>query len=538
MLRVAVIAGLILAALIGAAVLRPSSGSAQPPTAGGYLVLTRQDRQPLTVTLINGHEMFSLDDLGRLFSLTTREDQVARGLVVTVQGKTITLSGAQGLASIGGRVVSLSAPPSRSGSAWFVPVDFVDRALALVYEPRLDVRARSRLIVVGDVRVPRVALRVSPQPGLTKLILDIAPQAAHSVVQEPGRLIVRFDADALDAEIPQITPNDVLRAAHVTPNAPAIGIELGPRFSTYRTTDTAVDANLTRLTIDLVSSETTITATPPPVTPSPFPTPTPGPTRPPIFAENAPPVLRTIVLDPGHGGDKEGAHGPGGSLEKHITLAIAKQLKSALEAKLGVRVLLTREDDRTMELDERAAFANNNKADVFISLHANASVRSTISGTSVYYLSLSDYTDEARRVAIAENGGALPTIQGGDRQVELILWEMAQVQHIEQSAALAGIIERQLGERVKMNGRAIQQAPFRVLVGANMPAVLVEMGFITNPGEEKQLNTASFQSAIVQSLVASAVSFREYLEGRRATSPQQHLPAPVGAPRPTVPKEP
>src|SRR4051794_9929402 len=113
MLRVAVIAGLILVALIGAAVLRPSSGSAQPPTANGYLVLTRQDRQPLTVTVINGHEMFSLDDLGRLFGATAREDQVARGLVVTVQGKTITLSGAQGLASIGGRVVSLSAPPAR-----------------------------------------------------------------------------------------------------------------------------------------------------------------------------------------------------------------------------------------------------------------------------------------------------------------------------------------------------------------------------------------------------------------------------------------
>lgn len=527
MLRVAVVAGLMLGALVGAPLLRPSSGSAQPPTANPYLVLTKQDRQPLPVTVLNGHEMVSLDDLGRLFGATVREDQVARGLVVTVQGKTITLSGTQGLASIGGRVVSLSAPPAKSGSAWFVPVDFVDRALALVYEPRLDVRARARLIVVGDVRVPRVAMRVEPQAGLTRVLLDIAPPAAHSVVQEPGRLIVRFDADALDAEIPAIAPNDVLRAAHVTPNAPAIGIELGPRFSTYRTTDNAVDANQTRLTIELVSSETNITTAQPPSTPSPFPQPTTptAPARPPIFGESAPAALRTIVLDPGHGGDKEGAHGPGGSLEKHITLAVAKQLKSALEAKLGIRVLLTRDDDRTMELDERAAFANNNKADVFISLHANASVRSSISGTSVYYLSLSDYTDEARRVAIAENGGALPTIQGGDRQVELILWEMAQVQHIEQSAALAGIIERALGERVKMNGRAIQQAPFRVLVGANMPAVLVEMGFITNPGEEKQLNTPSFQQAIVQSLVASVVSFREYLEGRRATTPT-HLPTP------------
>jgi N-acetylmuramoyl-L-alanine amidase len=537
-LRVLVIAGLIGLALIGAAVLRPSSGSAQPATASGYLVLSKEGRQPLPVTVLNGHEMFSLDDLARLFGTTAREDQVARGLVVTVQGKTITLSGAQGLASIGGRVASLSSPPARSGSSWFVPTDFVDRALAIAYEPKLDVRARSRLIIVGDVRVPRVAMRVETQAGQTRLIVDIAPPTTHSVLQEPGRLIIRFDADALDAELPTITPNDVLRAAHITPNAPAIGIDLGPRFNTYRTNDAPIDASQTRLTIDLISSETTITSTPPPATPSPFPPPSPAtPARPPIFGENAPLSLRTIVIDPGHGGDKEGAHGPGGSLEKHVTLTVARQLKTALEAKLGVRVLLTREDDRTMELDERAAFANNNKADVFISLHANASVRSAITGASVYYLSLSDYTDEARRVAISENGGALPTIAGGDRQVELILWEMAQVQHIEQSAALAGIIERQLGERVKMNSRAIQQAPFYVLVGANMPAVLVEMGFISNPGDEKQLNTPAYQQAVVQSLVASMVQFREYLEGRRGTAPgtpAPGLPA-VGAPRPSAP---
>jgi N-acetylmuramoyl-L-alanine amidase len=537
-LRVLVIAGLIGLALIGAAVLRPSSGAAQPSTANSYLVLSKEGRQPLPVTVLNGHEMFSLDDIARFFATTVREDQVARGLVVTVQGKTITLSGAQGLASIGGRVVSLSAPPARSGSSWFVPTDFVDRALAVVYEPKLDVRARSRMIIVGDVRVPRVALRVETQAGQTRLIVDIAPPTTHSVVQEPGRLMIRFDADALDAELPTIVPNDVLRAAHVTPNAPAIGIDLGPRFNTYRPNDAPIDASQTRLTIELISSETTITGTPPPSTPSPFPPTSPStPAKPPIFGEAAAPIaLRTIVLDPGHGGEKEGAHGPGGSLEKHVTLAIAKQLKTALEAKLGVRVLLTREDDRLMELDERAAFANNNKADVFISLHANASVRSTITGASVYYLSLSDYTDEARRVAISENGGALPTISGGDRQVELILWEMAQVQHIEQSAALAGIIERQLGERVKMNSRAIQQAPFYVLVGANMPAVLVEMGFISNPGDEKQLNTPAYQQAVVQSMVASMLQFREYLEGRRGTAPRPL--APVGAPRPTPPPTP
>jgi N-acetylmuramoyl-L-alanine amidase len=536
-LRVLVISGLILVGVIAVAALRPSSGSAQQSTANAYLVLSKEGRQPLTTTIINGHEMVSFDDLARLFGASVREDQVARGLVVTVQGKTITLSGAQGLASIGGRVASLSAPPARSGSTWFVPVDFIDRALALVHEPKLDVRTRSRLIIVGDVRVPRVSVRIEPQPTQTRVIVDIAPPLAHSVVQEPGRLLVRVDADALDIELPTLPQNDLLRAVHLAPNAPALALELGPRFSTYRTSDNVIDANQVRLTIDLLSSETTITSTPPPAT-SPFPAPTPQapPARPQLFSETAPSTLRTVVIDPGHGGIKDGAKGPAGSLEKHVTLAIAKQLKTALEAKLGVRALLTREDDRTMELDERAAFANNNKADLFLSLHTNASVASTVSGTSVFYLSLADYSEEARRVAIAENGQALPTIAGADRQVELILWEMAQVRHIEQSAALAGIIERSLRERVKMNAHAIQQAPFVVLVGANMPAVLVELGFISNPAEEKLLNSAPFQQSVVSSLVESVTQFRGYLEGRRAATPR--TPPPVGTPRATVPQLP
>ena len=160
----------------------------------------------------------------------------------------------------------------------------------------------------------------------------------------------------------------------------------------------------------------------------------------------APPAasIRTVVIDPGHGGTLEGAKGPSGTLEKNVTLTVAKQLKAALEARLGVRVLLTREDDRLMELDERAAFANNNKADIFISLHTNSSVSSAPMGTEVYYLSLSDYSQEAKRLAIAENGGALPTVAGGSRDIEVILWEMAQMQHIEQSAAFADLVERQL----------------------------------------------------------------------------------------------
>jgi N-acetylmuramoyl-L-alanine amidase len=314
---------------------------------------------------------------------------------------------------------------------------------------------------------------------------------------------------------------------HLLPNAPVIAVDLGPRFNVFRAVDSILDGGAARLTLDLIPQPSLTTAAPAPGTvpgqpgaPGAGQPGAPGqPPPPPVFAPPAA-SIRTVVLDPGHGGTLEGAKGPAGTLEKNVTLTVAKQLKAALEARLGVRVLLTREDDRLMELDERAAFANNNKADIFISLHTNSSVSSAPMGTEVYYLSLSDYSQEAKRLAIAENGGALPTVAGGSRDIEVILWEMAQMQHIEQSAAFADLVERELRSRVKMRSRAIQQAPFRVLVGANMPAVYIEMGFISNPAEEKLLNSSAFQQSVVQALVEGVTRFRDYLDARRPATAQ------------------
>ena len=171
-------------------------------------------------------------------------------------------------------------------------------------------------------------------------------------------------------------------------------------------------------------------------------------------------------------------------------------------------MILTREGDATVGLDERAALANNNKADLFISLHVNASVRQSVTGAEVFYLSLDEYGDAAQRVAHGESE-SLPVFGGGTRDIELILWEMAQARYIQQSATLARAVEAALRERVPMSARAIQQAPFRVLVGANMPAVLVEMGFITNATQEKQLQSEEFQGLLVQGLVDAVTRFRD-----------------------------
>jgi N-acetylmuramoyl-L-alanine amidase len=492
------------------ALLQHASAAQQPASAAPYTVLSREGRRPLAARTMAGQEMFALDDLARLFNVVVREDAAAGGLTVTAGTQTILLSAGQSLASVSGRLVSLPAAPVREGRTWYVPVDFVPRALALAIGGRLELRKPSRLILVGDIRVPRIVGRMETLGSVARLTLDISPGTPHTVTQEGTRLTVRFDADSLDAALPATTSPELV--VNVRPgDGPAnIALDLGPRFSSFRTVDTPGDRGTARLVIDVLAATTD--AQPSPATPTPTPSTPPAPETPPLIDLAPAGTLRAIVIDAGHGGDENGAKGPNGTLEKQVTLSVARRLKAALEGRLGLRVILTRDGDTTIGLDERAAVANNNKADLFVSLHANASPRPGTSGAEVFYLSLDEYGDAAERAAHTDSE-ALPVFGGGSRDIELILWDMAQARYIKESASLAQSVEASLRQRVPMSARAIQQAPFRVLVGANMPAVLVEMGFITNPGQEKQLQSDEFQNLIVQALVESISRFRDAHSG-------------------------
>jgi N-acetylmuramoyl-L-alanine amidase len=473
-----------------------------PQTPAPYTVLSREGRRPLAVRVIGGQEMFAVDDLARLFGLALREDTIAGGLTITVRNQSIILSPNQELVSVAGRLISLPAPPVREGRAWFVPLDFVSRALGPVVGTRLELRKPSRLVILGDLRVPRVAGRVEPQGSLARVTFDVAPPMPHTVTQDGNRLLLRFEADALDATLPITTSPELVQSIRLE-GPTAIALDLGPRFGSFKSSDLPGDRGGTRILIDVIA-QTTETA---PVTPPPPPADVPS------LLDLAPPGgLRSVVIDPGHGGDEEGARGAGGLTEKAVTLNVARRLKAALEARLGVRVILTRDGDNAVGLDQRAALANNNKADLFISLHANASVRPSVAGAGVYYLSLDEYGDEAMRAAAAPRE-TLPVFGGGTRDIEVVAWRFAQAKHIRQSAAIARAVEASLRGKVPVSARAIQQAPLRVLVGANMPAVLVEMGFLSNPGQEKQLGADDFQNIVVQALVEAIIQFRDTTTG-------------------------
>ena len=489
---------------IGALLLGLGSAGSQSGPPAPYTLLSPEGRRPVPVRLISGQEMFALDDLASHFQLTVKEDAVAGGLIVMARGQTIVLTPGQSLASVAGRLISLPAAPVKEGRSWFVPVDFVTRALGESLGTRLELRKPSRLILFGDVKVPRIAGKVEPQGSLARLTLDVSPQTPHVVSQDGNRLVIRFEADAVDAALPASSAPDLIQGVRPGDVPASLIVDLGQRFGTYRSSDFPGDRGTVRIVVDVMAATTSPSPGAAPGAPA---TP-PMPDSPPLLDITPSGGIRTVVVDAGHGGAEEGARGPSGTLEKNVTLSVARRLKAALESRLGVRVILTREADTLVDLDQRAALANNNKADLFVSLHANASVRPSAAGAEVFYLSLEEYGDQAQRVAKGETE-ALPVFGGGTRDIEVILWEMAQARYIEQSAMLAQAVEGALRERVPMSPRAIQQAPFRVLVGANMPAVLVEMGFITNAEQEKQLTSDAFQTSIVQGLVDSIVRYRD-----------------------------
>jgi N-acetylmuramoyl-L-alanine amidase len=320
--------------------------------------------------------------------------------------------------------------------------------------------------------------------------IDTSPATMSTTTQQGSqRLLVRFDVDALDVTIPIFQPAGFIQAIRAV-DTTTLAIELGPRFASYRAATTPLD-NGTRLVVEIVGAQTEIT--PPPV-----------PAEPPPVATTAPGV-RTVAIDAGHGGDDAGGRGPAGTLEKDVTLAIARRLRGAIETRLGLRVVMTRDDDRSVPLSERAAVANNNKADVFVTLHANGSFRPELSGASVGVAAFD-------RAAIEREGLTpvrLPVAGGGTRDIELVPWNLAQIRYRDRSEQLAQIVSAALAGRVSLAPKPIEHAPFRVLESANMPAVLFEIGYLTNVDEEKALISGDAQNTIAQALADAITRYRD-----------------------------
>lgn len=253
-------------------------------------------------------------------------------------------------------------------------------------------------------------------------------------------------------------------------------------------------------------------------------------TRPPGRGAPAPPrggprlaaelrPVRTVVVDAGHGGSDPGAIGLGGAREKLVTLRIARALRPRLEAQ-GLRVVLTRDDDRSLSLEERTAIAEGVKGDLFLSIHANAAPRPQLQGIETYYLDKS-HERHTLRVAALENG--VPPAELDPLQRTLASFRVSQTS--DQSAQLAAAVQSELvrGLRGRFPGvrdLGVKTGPFYVLFLASMPSVLIEAGFLTHAEEARRLRSEGYADLVAERIARGVERYRE----RRGTVLAGRLP--------------
>lgn len=222
-----------------------------------------------------------------------------------------------------------------------------------------------------------------------------------------------------------------------------------------------------------------------------------------------------VVIDAGHGGDDHGARGPAGLLEKDLVLDLAQRLAKKLRAQ-GIEARLTRDADAFVALDERTRSANAAAADLFVSIHANASRAKSIRGIETFFASPEASDEAAQELAQAENaafGPGAAKLAEGD-PVLAILGDLLATEQLADSQEFARIAQAELARSAERRSRGVKQAPFVVLMGVRMPAVLVEVGFITNPQDERALRKASERERIAAGLARAIAAFQSRQDER------------------------
>lgn len=371
-----------------------------------------------------------------------------------------------------------------------------------------------------------LAVRVWPSEDYTRVTLenDANLKTNHFIIKDPERLVV--DVEGIDLNptlkslIAKIQPNDpYIKQVRVGQNKPGVVrlvFDLKEEVNPQVFTLAPVDKYQHRLVFDLypVNPPDPIAAL---IEKGQWSLDKPTETMPPPVAEVKPPYaepkvdrapqvsrMLTIALDPGHGGEDPGAVGRGGSYEKHVVLSIAKRLKAKLEQHPNMRVMLTRDGDYFVPLHVRVQKARKVQADLFVSIHADAFVQPTANGSSVFALSEKGASSTAARwLANKENAADLiggTNIKNHDKQLASVLLDLSTTAQINDSLKLGKAVLNEIGGINRLHKNAVEQAGFAVLKAPDIPSILIETAFISNPEEEAKLNDDTYQDRMADAV--------------------------------------
>jgi len=449
---------------------------------------------------VSGSDLADILQVGRFW----RPD--VRKLVLRVDDQRITFTcGARAVVGAQ-RTILLRTPVAyHRGQAW-IPLEFIGAILPELTARTVSLNEADQRIVFGERRTNVLSVSIDRADDTTEFRLRLAEPLAFRVDDSRRHdLVVKVYGGMLDpGTIARSTPQGLVNAVSSRQERghALIDVSLSELASRYQSFTEDAGA-----TIVLRIQEAPVTLIPDPVP------------RGPHLVETLPPDsagreidVRRVVIDPGHGGGEPGARGVGDLVEKDVTLAVARQLEAILERREDIEVILTREDDSFLGLVERTERANREGADLFISLHCNAWANPSARGVETYFLSPAKSKWDAE-VARSENSGAAAA-----EDLDFILWDLVQNLYIQESATLAEAVQTRLAEDLGMPNRGVKQAGFRVLVGAFMPAILVELGFLTNRDDAAKLRDTRWQRDAAEALADAIVEFRARMDARRERS--------------------
>jgi N-acetylmuramoyl-L-alanine amidase len=493
---------LLLAAQIG----RPEA----PPRGPAVVLDGRELAVPVTIS--PGGPLFALRPLVDSLGGQLGDEDTGESYNLKIEATEVVTGIGNAIITVGEEIVSLSQPPVRGPGGPQVPLDFLRKTYGAVSGYSFDWRPEdSRLIISRrESREIKVTLDVVHLQGMTTVVLQFPETPRYRLNQQPGVVEVQLLADRLAPPARKRVDDSLVQDVAFSPQM--VRIQLVP--------DAEAESYLLDNPFRLVFDVHRKSAAPVPIGPS-------------AAAVDLRASTRTIVIDPGHGGSETGAIGPGGIAEKELTLVLARDLEARLSQRLPVRVVLTRNDDTKLPLDNRTAIANQNKADLFISLHLNSSLGSGAHGAETYFLSSQATDTRAETAAANENVGGAPAAAADagqeNQDLQMLLWDLAQSHHLAESQRFAGLVQAELNQALELKDRGVKQAPFRVLMGAAMPAVLVELGFISNPDEEAKLQNPAYRANLVEALVRAVGRYLEPPQAERRSTPP--LPPTQGAVR-------
>ena len=403
------------------------------------------------------------------------------------------------------------------------------------------------------------------QPTVTRVVLDVEKIEDYSIfsLPNPFRLVVDINGPsskeqvaAKDSKEPGPKPAkepEAVASKKAPQEAPAAKRETGEPAAVQASSATAAPektsgtpvADVSRPAVtDAGESKKSASLEPPP----PAPTPRASESVKPPRAEAAIPIktpaptesgsrtltralglkIARIVIDPGHGGHDTGTIGPTGLKEKDVVLEVALKLQKLIEEKAGAEVIMTRTNDTFIPLEERTAVANEKAADLFISIHANASRSRSARGIETYYLNLTS-NPEALEVAARENA----TTQESVHELQNLIKKIAMTEKVEESQEFATLVQREIYSRLNagrnQRNRGVKKAPFVVLIGANMPSILTEISFLTNPYDERLLKKSDYREKIADALYRGIARYVDKLGGVRAMQQASTLESPAAS---------